>query len=43
MEQDRLVARAKHMGETLGEMLTELADRHPSIGDITLDRAFCCP
>ncbi len=34
MEQDGLVARAKHMGETLGEMLTELADRHPSIGDV---------
>jgi taurine--2-oxoglutarate transaminase len=34
MEQDGLVARAKKMGEIMGEMLTELADRHPSIGDV---------
>jgi taurine--2-oxoglutarate transaminase len=42
MQQDGLVARAKKMGETLEEMLTELADRHPSIGEVRSIGLFAC-
>lgn len=42
MKQDELVARAKKMGETLEDMLTELADRHPCIGEVRSIGLFAC-
>jgi taurine--2-oxoglutarate transaminase len=42
MKQDGLVARAKKMGEIMEEMLTELADRHPSIGEVRSIGLFAC-
>jgi len=34
MQEDHLVEKAKETGKVLADMLTELVDRHPSIGDI---------
>jgi taurine--2-oxoglutarate transaminase len=34
MQEDHLVEKAKETGKVLADMLTELVDRHPSVGDI---------
>ncbi|HVN56378.1 MAG TPA: aminotransferase class III-fold pyridoxal phosphate-dependent enzyme [Anaerolineaceae bacterium] len=34
MRRDRLVERCTEMGETLNEMLAELLERHPSVGEV---------
>ncbi len=34
MKEDRLVERARATGEVLAEMLAELMDRHPSVGEV---------
>lgn len=34
MQEDRLVERAEQMGEVMADMLAELAQRHPSVGEV---------
>ncbi|HEX2981332.1 MAG TPA: aminotransferase class III-fold pyridoxal phosphate-dependent enzyme, partial [Anaerolineaceae bacterium] len=34
MKQDQLVEHARAMGETMSEMLAELVERHPSVGEV---------
>ncbi len=34
MQEDQLVVKARQMGEIMSEMLTELVDRHPSVGEV---------
>jgi len=34
MQEDHLVERARQMGEVMADMLAELAERHPSIGEV---------
>jgi taurine---2-oxoglutarate transaminase len=34
IQADQLVERAKRMGDTMAEMLAELVDRHPSVGEV---------
>lgn len=34
MQEDRLVEHARQMGEVMADMLAELAERHPSVGEV---------
>ena len=34
MQEEKLVEKARQMGEIMSEMLTELVDRHPSVGEV---------